>query len=285
MNRRFLMKVRYVPVIRMWWLNVASLILSLLITIAFHTVGLAGPSVQDIEGVWVPEESAKMLRETLSPSAAKGAEVTIRSVGYPRTYELLYTNLLDGMRYQVLAFSPTKEPGVNRLHLALDHGPDAHGSPEELRVRINPGAGNMVKSIVFLDGTLASRIVDQVFVRIPARGWSRYVNRLIFSGIWIDQDGRLFSFCECGEGYGAGGKSFTYKVPFSLVTNPLDTVGDVIFVHPFNALDPEAHPMGPAQPNVSGQYKFKRVKDELRLSNFPPRSDAQNTHEIILHKK
>jgi uncharacterized protein len=233
---------------------------------------MAKITISDLRGVWVPETSLAILRETLSPSAAGGAEVVISNPCHDgKQYKLSQTNLREGMWYDLLGLSPTKEPDVYKLRLRIDHGPDERAAPGYTRIKLKTRARGVVVNIIFLDNIVDSVYLNRTFVRVPV-SWAHYVNRLIFSGIWEDQSGRFFSFCGGGEGHASGDRSFFYKVPLSELRSE---ERDPVWVTPFN----------PFQPGWDGYYTFERTKDILYLYDFPHPPKFQMKQPVILKKK
>lgn len=242
------------------------------LTICWSWVPLAigKVSVSVLEGVWVPEKSLEILRGTLSPSAAGGAQVVIKWV-QGKQYELLQTNFREGVKYHILALIRTKEPSVYTLKLREQDVPDLPTNRLDFRIRVNVGARGVIGNIVFLDGIVESPDLNTEFVRIPVL-WKYYVNRLVFAGIWEDQCGRLFSFCESGKGYGEGGTSFTYKVPFSELNLEWK---DMVWVSRFN----------PFQAGGTPYYLFERAKDVLLLYDLPDPQTLEMKQPVLLKRK
>ncbi len=247
-----------------------NLIIALLINAAWGTAAVAKVSISDLVGIWVTEYSLEAFRETLSPSAAGGAQVVITRAEYQKGYKLAHTNFREGMRYKVLGFSPSKEVDVYKLRMTMDLGPDEPSSPWVYRVKVKIGARGVVTKIIFLDGVVDHTDFNRAFVRIPVL-WSHYVNRLVFAGIWEDQSGQLFSFCESGEGHGPGGRSFTYKVPLSLLYGR----DDPVWVKPVNIFERGA----------DGYYSFERINDGLYIFSLPHPPRFENRPAIRLKKK
>lgn len=170
----------------------------------------AGDPLKELEGIWVPEASLKMLRSSLSPHQAK-AEMIIIAAAEKGRWKITWSNYHEGTWRYILKHKPQSGSSGHVTLLLSPYETYAGGrSPkDELRVELRKDRGNKITSLIFQDATWIQH-QGEPFVRIPVR-LERYAAELLLSGSWQDADNKKYIFSPEGTARWPEG-TFPYEV-------------------------------------------------------------------------
>lgn len=249
----------------------ASIFISLVVTVAGAKPPPPAPSLTDLVGVWVQAKCVEALHE--KSVALPCSQLVVKASEDGKRFRVYYHTPTEGIGYQLLGLERTDKAGEYAFHIGAelpwgDEGNPKPGQSFRLRVLLTfDDTGHVILLKLLGHGFGMGGILEEPFTRIPVR-FPQYVNRVIFAGRWKDQKGNIFSFDDSGEGHLPDGVSFTFRVDVRS--------GRVVRIRSMRATRPEE------------LYLFQRSGDELRFfrrRSFLDGRGYEDTPFLVLKKE